>query len=144
MQAFIVESVNQPGELARHAEAIAKQGLNIECISLAFGNRGATAFLSHDEKTLGTILKGAGFTYREVPLLTIWLDNTPGQVAWAARQLADAGVNIELFAPVDYGTDRKATVAIGVDKVDAARRALTDHLVEWRIPERVFAGAMSS
>lgn len=144
MQAFIVEAVNQPGELARHAEAIAKQGVNIECLSLAYGSRAATAFLSPDEKTLGSALKGLGVSYREVPILTIWLENKPGQVAWAARQLADAGVNIELFAPVDYGTDRKATVAIGVDKIDAARRALTDHLVDWRIPERVLAGAMTS
>jgi hypothetical protein len=143
MQAFIVEAVNQPGEIARQAEAIASKGLNIECFSMGYGNRGATAFFSHDEKGLASALTAGGFSYREVPILTIWLEDKPGQVAWAARRLADAGVNIDLLAPVDYGTDRKATVAIGVDKIDAARRALTDHLVEWRIPEKVLAGSMS-
>jgi hypothetical protein len=143
MQAYIVEAVNQPGELARQAEAIAAKGINIECCSLAFGNRGAMAYFSHDEKGLASALSSGGFSYREVPVVTIWLEDKPGQIAWAARRLADAGVNIELLTPVDFGTDRKATIAIGVDKVDAARRALTDHLVEWRIPEKVLAGSTS-
>jgi hypothetical protein len=143
MQVFIVETVNQPGQLARQADAIAKAGLNIECFSLGFGKSGAIAYFSHDEKGLARALTEAGLSYREVPIVTIWLEDKPGQVAWAAKQLADAGVNIELLAPLDYGTDRKATVAIGVDQIDAARRVLTDRLVEWSIPEPMFAGAIS-
>ena len=143
MQAYIVEAVNQPGELARQAEAIAAKGINIECTSLAFGNRGAIAYFSHDEKGLASALTTGGFSYREVPIVTIWLEDKPGQVAWAAKRLADAGVNIDLLTPVDFGPDRKATIAIGVDNIDAARRALTDHLVEWRIPEKTLAGSMS-
>jgi hypothetical protein len=34
--------------------------------------------------------------------------------------------------------------AIGVDKVDEAQRALSDHLIVWKVPEKAFAGAMSS
>lgn len=143
MQVFIVETINQPGQLARQTDVIAKAGLNIECFSLGHGNSGAIAYFSNDEKGLSRALTEAGISYREVPILTIWLEDKPGQVAWAAKQLADAGVNIELFAPLDYGTNRKATVAIGVDKIDAARRALTDHLVEWSIPEPALAGATS-
>jgi hypothetical protein len=78
------------------------------------------------------------------PLVTIALEDKAGQVAWAAKRLGDAGVNIELFAPVDYGTDHKATIAIGVDKVEEARKALSDRLIDWKIPEKAFAGAMSS
>jgi hypothetical protein len=53
-------------------------------------------------------------------------------------------VMVELFAPVDFGADRRAAIAIGVDKVQEAQRALSDHLIEWKIPEKAFAGAMSS
>ena len=63
--------------------------------------------------------------------------------AWAAKRLGEAGVNIELFAPVEYGTDHKATIAIGVDKVDDARRVPSDHLTEWSMPEKALAGTMS-
>jgi hypothetical protein len=143
MQGFIVEATNRPGELGRVADTIATRGINVEAFCLSYGNKGATAFLSYDEKGIRSALDAGGYTYHEIPLVTIWLDDKPGQVAWAAKRLGDAGVNIELFAPVDHGTDRKATIAIGVDKVDDARQALSDHLVEWRIPEKALAGAMS-
>jgi hypothetical protein len=143
MQAFIVDAANRPGEFARVAETIATRGINIEAFGLGYGNKGALAFLGYDEKGIRSALNADGVTYKEIPLVTIWLEDKPGQVAWAAKSLGDAGVNIELFAPVDFGADHKATIAIGVDKVEDARRVLADHLTEWRIPEKAFAGAMS-
>ena len=143
MKAFVIEAANRPGELARVAEVIAGRGINIEAFSLGWGADGALAFLSDDEIGLQSALDDAdGITYKEVPLLTIWLEDKPGTVAWAARKLADVGANIEFFAPVDFTTDRKATIAIGVDKIDAARTALSDQLVEWKIPEKVYAGSV--
>jgi hypothetical protein len=50
-------------------------------------------------------------------------------------------VNIEFFAPVAYKADRRATIAIGVDKVDVARKALSHQLVDWMIPEPALAGS---
>jgi hypothetical protein len=142
MQAFIIEGTNRPGELARVADSVASRGINIEAFCLGYGTKGATAFLSPDEKGVRSALTADGFTYREVPLVTIQLEDKPGQVAWAAKRLGDAGVNIDLFAPVDF-SDHKATVAVGVDKIEDARRVLSDHLIEWKIPESAFAGATS-
>lgn len=141
MQAFIVEGTNQPGELARQAAAIAARGVNIEAFCLAFGNQGATAFLSTDEAGVRSALSDAGFGYREVPLLTVSLEDAPGRVASTARRLADAGVNIELFVPVEYKAGRTATIAIGVDKIEDARRALSDQLTEWMVPAGSHAGS---
>jgi hypothetical protein len=141
MQSFIVEATNRPGELARVANAIAERGINIEAFSLGYGTHGALAFLGHDEKGLKGALNAEGITFKEVPLLTIWLEDKPGTVAKAASRLADAGVNIEFFAPVEYKADRRATVAIGVDKIDAAKTALSDQLVDWMIPEPALAGS---
>jgi hypothetical protein len=141
MQTFICEAANRPGELARVTELIAGRGINIEAFSLGYGSNGAVALLSHDENGLRSALTADGITYKEVPVVTIWLEDKPGTVAKAARRLADAGVNIEFFAPVDFKSDRRATIAIGVDKVDAARTALSDQLTEWTIPEPAFAGS---
>jgi hypothetical protein len=143
MQAFIVEAANHPGELARVADTIATRGINVEAFCLTYGNKGAAAFFAYDENGLRGALNADGLTYREVPLVTIALEDKPGQVAWAAKRLGDAGVNIELFAPVDFGAGHKATIAIGVDKVNEAQRALSDHLIDWKIPEKALAGAMS-
>ncbi len=81
----------------------------------------------------------AGLTYHEVPVVTVWLEDKPGTAAKTAKKLADAGVNIELFAPVQY-TDGKATIAIGVDKIEDARRVLSDQLTEWTVAEPMPAG----
>ncbi|MGH2382996.1 MAG: hypothetical protein ACRDG7_17485 [Candidatus Limnocylindria bacterium] len=144
MQAFIVESANRPGELAREAESIASRGINLEVICLGLGERGGSAFLAQDEAGVRSALTDAGIGFREVPILTIGLEDRPGEAARTARRLADAGVNIELFAPVDYGAGHKATIAIGVDKLEAARRALADQLTEWMVPAGASAGGSVS
>lgn len=139
MQAFILESPNRPGEFARQAEAIATRDINVAAICLGIGQRGGAAFLAHDEAGVRSALTTGGLAYHEVPVLTITLPDKPGTAAKAARKLADAGVNIELFAPVQY-TDGTATIAIGVDKIEEARRVLNDQLIPWTVPETVHAG----
>jgi len=124
MQWFIAEAANAPGEFARHADAIAKRGINLSnVICLGIGDRGGAAFYAKDEAGLRSALNDAGIAFREVSVLTASLEDKPGTVASAARSLGDAGVNIELVAPVGM-SDQKVTVAFGVDNVDAARRAL--------------------
>jgi len=139
MQAFILETANRPGEFARQAEAIATRDINVAAIALGLGTRGGAAFLATDESGVRSALSTAGLTYHEVPVVTIWLEDKPGTAAKTAKKLADAGVNIELFAPVDY-TDGKATIAIGVDKIEEAKRVLSPQLIEWKVPETVHAG----
>ena len=143
MQAFIIESANRPGEFARCAAALASRDINVAAISLGLGQRGGSAFLAADEPGARNALKTAGLKYIEVPVVTIWLDDKPGTAARAAKRLADADVNIELFAPVQC-TNGKATIAIGVDKVEEARRVLSDQLTEWMVPELMHAGIGAS
>ena len=134
MQAFIIESSNRPGEFARQAAAIASEDVNVAAISMGIGMHGASAFLTRKESALRRALKETGITYSEVPVLTVSLEDRPGTEARAAKKLADAGVNIELFVPLEHA-DGKAIVAIGVDKIEEARRALSDQLTEWMVPE---------
>ena len=126
MQWFIVEAANKPGEFARHADAIAKHQVNLSnVICLGFGDRGGAAFYAKDEAGLRTALNDAGIAYREVSVVPAQLQDKPGTVADATRRLGDAGINIELIAPLSMEGDR-ITVAFGVDRdrVDAARTAL--------------------
>jgi hypothetical protein len=126
MQWFIVEAANKPGEFARHAGEIAKRGINLaNVVGLGLGDRGGAAFYAKDEAGLRSALNDAGLGYREVSVVTARLDDKPGTVAEATRRLGDAGVNIELLAPL--GMDgSKVTIAIGVDKEEEARSALGD------------------
>ena len=139
MQAFITEAANKPGEFARHAEAIAKKGINLSgVVCLGLGDRGGAAFMAADESGLRTALNEGGFAFREIPIVTVAIEDRPGAAAEAARKLADAGVNIDLMAGVGM-TDNKVTLAIGVDKVDEAKRALGDLVTEWSA-SRITAG----
>jgi hypothetical protein len=124
MQWFIVEAANKPGEFARHADAIAKRGINLaNVICLGIGDRGGAAFYATDEAGLRTALNDAGIGFREVSVVSAQLADKPGTLADAARRLGDAGINIELVAPM--GMDgQNVTVAFGVDKIDQARIAL--------------------
>jgi hypothetical protein len=126
MQWFIVEATNKPGEFARHAEEIAQRGINLaNVVCLGIGDRGGAAFYAKDEAGLRSALSDAGIGFREVPVVTARLEDKPGTVAQAARLLGDAGVNIELLAPMEMDGST-VTVAIGVDKEEQARVALGD------------------
>jgi hypothetical protein len=127
MQWFIVEASNRPGEFARHADAIAKRGINLaNVVCLGIGDRGGAAFYATDEAGLRTALNEAGIAFREVEAVTARLQDKPGTVADAARRLGDAGVNIELLVPMGMSAQEEVTVAFGVDKADQARTALGD------------------
>jgi len=139
MQAFIVESANKPGELARIASVIAQRGINLYVFSLGLGSRGGSAFLATDEAGVKNALTGAGIEYREIPVLTISLEDKPGTAAATAQKLADAGVNIELFAPVQ-SSEGKVTIVLGVDKIEDARKLLADQFIEWKVPEAIRVG----
>ena len=101
MNAFIVDLKNQPGELARLAEAIAQKGINITGFSGATaGGSGSVTLITNDEAGTRTAITGAGFKAREVELVTAALENKPGSLAAAARKLADAGINVEAALPI--------------------------------------------
>ncbi len=140
MQWFIVEAANEPGEFARHAAAIAERGINLRnVICLGLGDRGGAAFYATDEAGLRSALNDAGTSFREVSVLTALLQDKPGTVADAAKRLGDAGVNIDLIAPV--GMDEKGvSIAFGVDRLEEARKALGE-LVTTAIPVGTTAGA---
>ena len=126
MQWFIVEAANKPGEFARHASAIAQRGVNLtNVVCLGIGDRGGAAFYAKDEAGIRGALNDAGIAFREVSVLHVQLEDKPGTLANAAKRLGDAGVNIELIAPAGMDGQR-FTVAFGVDKLDAARSALSD------------------
>lgn len=124
MNAFIVELENQPGELARLAEALGERGINITAIgAVTSGGAGGIGLLTNDESGTREALSKAGITVREIGLVSVSLENKPGTLAEVARKLADAGVNIELVLGTGM-SGSNVTVALGVDNVEAAQRAI--------------------
>ena len=124
MNAFIVEAKNKPGILAEVSKAIADKGVNVVTGSvIGLGESGGFAFISNDEGGTRTALREANATFREVEVMPISVADEPGALAKIAKKLADAGVNIELVLPTGM-SGNKMTLALGVDKIDAARKAI--------------------
>ena len=130
MQTFIVHGKNRSGELAKLTGALAEKDVNVLITALGVNGQGVAAFVASDESMAQAALKGAGFEFKMFPALTIRLKDIPGQAAEVSRLLGDQGVNIECFLPVDM-TDDKAIIALGVDNLESAKKALDSFLVEY-------------
>ncbi|MGH2429612.1 MAG: hypothetical protein ACRDGV_12185 [Candidatus Limnocylindria bacterium] len=124
MIAFIVESENRPGEIARISEAVAEKGINITALgSVAWGERGAIGLQTSDPDETRDAFDRAGLVYREVETVEFHLPDKPGTLASASRKLANAGVNVEFLVPSGMRGGDVAFTA-GVDNVPLAQQAL--------------------
>jgi hypothetical protein len=121
---FMVDMKDQPGELARLADAIARKGINIESVSgLTSGGSGTVALLTNDEGATRSALSEAGFTAREAEIATASLEHKPGTLAAATKKLAEAGINITAVLPIGMA-EGKASVAFATDQPWKAKEIL--------------------
>jgi hypothetical protein len=115
---------DKPGQLATLGGATGAAGVNIEGMCAFTGEgRGIIHLLIADNAVHRAVsaLEEAGMGVaddREV--LVVDVANKPGSLGELARELADAGVNIELL----YTTFGGAKLVIATDDLDSARAAL--------------------
>ena len=126
MHAFIIAGQDRAGGLAEVAEAIAERGVNITMLSaLTAGGAALLALTTNDEASTRVALDHLRWSYREVELLPISVEDIPGALADVARRLADAGVNIELVLPVGAARDGShMTLALATSDAALAREVL--------------------
>jgi len=115
---------DEPGQLAKLGGAMGAAGVNIEGMCAFTGEgRGIIHVLisDHAAKRAVAALREAGLGLadrREV--LVVDVEDRPGSLGELARELADAGVNIELL----YTTFGGVKVVIATDDIESARAAL--------------------
>ena len=115
---------DEPGELAKLGGATGEAGINIQGMCAFTGEgRGIIHLLVADghAKRAVAALEAAGMgvaDQREV--LVCDIEDRPGTLAEMARELAEAGVNIELL----YTTFGGVKVVIATDDLQSARAAL--------------------
>ncbi len=130
MKTFIVYAQNRPGEMATLTGALSSKNVNVLITALGANGQGVAAFVASDEEAAQTALKDAGYEFKTFPALTVRMTDKPGQASDVARMLGDQGINIECFLPV-HVTDDEVIVALGVDRIEDARRVLGDWIVEY-------------
>jgi hypothetical protein len=115
---------DRPGELARLGQATGEAGVNIQGMCAFAGDgRGIihVLVLDEDAEAAQRALEEAGMGVaddREV--LVVDVEDRPGTLGELARDLGEAGVNIELA----YTTFGGIKLVIATDDLDSARAAL--------------------
>jgi hypothetical protein len=121
---FVVQLKNEPGAMAVLAEALAARGVDLRAIGGGgLGDAGHVIMTTADDDATRAILDEGSYTYIEGESILTEVDDRPGGMARLARQLADAGVNINGHLFLGRWGDR-AMFAFVVDDPDRARPIL--------------------
>jgi hypothetical protein len=119
---IVTEVQDRPGLLADIGQLFGKRNINITAAAaFTHDGKGYLHFVVDDADPATGLLKECGckiITVREV--LSVSLDDQPGELGRYARRLADAGVNILSFY-TGGSSEGDKEVIIAVDKIAAAR-----------------------
>jgi hypothetical protein len=122
MKDLTVIMEDQPGKLADLGEATGRAGINIAGLCAMVGDgKGFIHILVEDSAAARQALEAAGITVAdEREAVVVDLHDKPGAMGEIARDLAEAGVNIDVAYTIFTGV----RLVILTEDVDAAREAL--------------------
>lgn len=120
---FIIALENKPGTLTEVATALGKANINITGFQLqAQGDFGQFRFLTNDPTKTEGWLRSTRHAFRVRDIVTVPVENRPGELGRITQRLAASGVNVEAVYPNTPATG--SGVAIVVDSVPNAVKAL--------------------
>lgn len=123
-QQFTVRLKNEPGQLARLAQRLAEDGIDIRSIGVgAVGSYGCVVLTTNNDAAARDVLRQARYVFVEGEVLSLSVEDQPGALARLTGRLADAGVNI-CSVLVLGRRQGKADLAMTVDDAERARRVL--------------------
>jgi hypothetical protein len=121
---FVVQVPNKPGQMALLAEQMAAAGVDLRAIGGGgLGEVGHFIMTTADDDGARRVLESGGWTFLEGESLLTEVEDRPGGLAAIARELADAGVNVQGHLFLGRWSDR-ATFAFVVDDPEKARPIL--------------------
>lgn len=116
-----VEIANEPGALGTISEILGRHGINID----GFGVWVTTAhLLVSDVDRAEEVLREEGFQLRIVDVLRLVVPNEPGNLAEVARELGQAGINIDYAYTVATKAPGAAGFVLAVANMDQAEQVL--------------------
>jgi hypothetical protein len=123
---IVVEAEDRPGMMASLGELLGEAGVNITAAAaFTHDGRGFLHFVVNEaDRVLSALQEDEGWQVVSVQeVLSISLDDRPGELGRFARRLADAGINItSLYIAGGRAGDKEMVVA--VDDLHRARRDL--------------------
>lgn len=124
LEEIIVTIDDRPGVLADLGELLGRSGVNIETLCASSHNGlGVIHIVVDDGDDAGEVLRANGYKVETSrPVLTMTLDDRPGELGRYCRRLAEAGIGISA-AYVAKRSGGETELILAVDDLDAARKA---------------------
>jgi hypothetical protein len=121
MQDLTVIMEDQPGKLADLGEATGRAGINIEGLCAMVGDgKGLIHLLVEDGEAAGKALRDAGIGVADSrEAVIVDLHDKPGAIGEVSRDLAEAGVNIDVAYTIFSGV-RLVILTEDIEKAQAA------------------------
>lgn len=120
---IVIETEDRPGMLAAVGTLFGDVDVNISAAAaFTHGGMGYLHFVVDDaDRALGALAENGWKVHQVREVLSVSLDNRPGELGRFAHRLAEAGVNIiALYTAGERAGDTEVIVA--VDDLNAARR----------------------
>jgi hypothetical protein len=123
---FCIGLENRPGMLARLCEVFKGRNVNIEALCVTDDTDCVWVnVIASPAETAEQVLVEGGFRFFSERVVTLQLDNAPGELGRVAAKLADAGVNINYV----YGAGAEGhpcNLVLNVSNSALAMKALED------------------
>ncbi|NJD10031.1 MAG: amino acid-binding protein [Gemmatimonadetes bacterium] len=116
MKDLTVQLNNNPGDLARVAQALSRRGVNVKAIAAMSINGVAVARVLPDEIVAARgALEAAGIKFVESEVHTVLLENKAGVLASVTSRLGEQGINLEAIYTTGAAEDLVEIAVIGDD-----------------------------
>lgn len=126
MRDFAIKLTHRPGELARVANALARQRVNIRSLAgLAIDTYVTVRIIADDVEAARTALESANIRFEEGEVIQVMLENRAGELATISNTLAEGGVNLRAIYLTGIAGDL-VELAIVPDDVKKAKRLLAE------------------
>ena len=124
MKEFRVVIGNRPGELARVAENLAREGVNIKAVSATSGgNQVILHLIGHDVHATRSALQEMRAHFKEQEVVSLLIEDHAGELAKVANRISDAGLNMDAIY-ITGKADDLIELAVAVDDVKKAKKVL--------------------
>lgn len=125
---IVIETEDKPGIIAAIGELFGAIEVNISAAAVfTQGGTGYLHFVVDDaDRAMEALTRDAWKVVQVREVLSVSLDDRPGELGRFARRLADAGVNISaLYTAGERAGDKEIVVA--VDDLNSARKRVRHH-----------------
>ena len=126
MMEISMELEDEPGSLARIAEALAEANINIETMCAIGKVAPNVALVTEQIPQTSAVLDRLGVNYTVTELIKMVMPDQPGVLASFSRRIADAGLHLNsIYILSKYQGDTE--LVFSVDDTEKARQVLNLH-----------------